>query len=276
METSEALKRLRDYLGSEEFNGWDRFRRLKRFVDSTDKIPKARFSILTLKLDGSQEGPFDREEYTELDHFLTQYPLEPEACRLFLVENICPETVALLHERLGVELDVFVKHVDNEPWFRSHDVTRCVPELPSSQIKRNFLQIRHIETLSVYDNSDPKSPPSGDVLDSCEDLSFKDIDLWHVRADSKTRNSGKLGRLWRLPDKRSTRIPRPAEKLIRQSRPKIAGFEVEHFCPVLWPRHISTIWFKHNELGGWVGTFNISKITFCLGSSNNLVRSRAS
>lgn len=261
MEGSEALKRLRAFLGCEESNGWEKVRRLKRFVDSTDQSPRVRFSILNLGLDGSGEDVIDGDGYSELDDFLNHQPHEAGACRVFLVENICPETVALLHERLGVELDVFIKHVDNEPWFRTHDdtVTRSVPELQSSLIGRNFLQIRHIETLVAYNVANPDLPPSGDVLDSREDLSFHNIDLTGGRVDIKIKRFSRLGHYWRLPDKYSTRIPRPAEKLFRQPRPKTAGSEDKKFCPALWPRHVSTIWFKQDESGGWVGTYRIRK-----------------
>ncbi|KAH8589785.1 hypothetical protein B0O99DRAFT_319478 [Bisporella sp. PMI_857] len=251
MQPSELLKRYRTRLETETYSNWDRFTALRKFIKSDHQIPRTQVSVLTLNSEGSQEPVVECNGYLELADFLNNSVLESGACRLFLVENLCPETISLLHERFGVEADVFAKHVNNEPWFRGHDIADLIPELPSVLDRRSFLQIRHIEALSVYGISNPDNPPPLDVLDILQDRS---VGSWDdgIR-NSNVKGYGNFAPAWRVPDKGTARIPRPAEKIKPNPRPNPAGSGMVLYPPLLCTRYHTIAWYKRNSSGGWIG-----------------------
>lgn len=237
-------------LDSETFKNWDRFSNLRHFVSSDQRDPISQFSILTIGSEGSGSSQTDRKGHVELAEFLTRYPLDDGACRLILVENLCPETIALLHEEFQVEAEFFARHVNNETWFRVKDLGESLPELPSTLQKHSFLHIRWIEVLSVYDRSNPKVAPEAAVLDFTEEQTFS---KWIY----KNKGFGNTFPAWRGPDRGTTRVPRLAEKIKPALRPGniMDGGNPYQFHPLLCARYVATVRFVKHDKGGWIGMF---------------------
>jgi hypothetical protein len=85
---------------------------------------------------------------------------------LFIVENICPDTVILLGERFNIDPQAFADHVNHTSWFRINDVADSMPALPSSQKLDTFLQLRYIEMRKVLNVQCPIAAAKADTSDA--------------------------------------------------------------------------------------------------------------
>jgi hypothetical protein len=115
----------------------------------------AKFSLVTLKSSSDQAQGFNTRDFggvTQLADELKASADSEELCRLFLVENVCPQTVSLLGERFHIDPQFFADHFNVESWYRIG--ADRLPPLPSSQKLQDFLQLRFIETQKIL-NSQP-------------------------------------------------------------------------------------------------------------------------
>jgi hypothetical protein len=74
-------------------------------------------------------------------------PLRPSdgCCRLFLVENICPDSIALLGGLLKITPGFFASHMSYTNWHRIDEISDRLPVLPSTRSSRDFTQIMYME-----------------------------------------------------------------------------------------------------------------------------------
>jgi hypothetical protein len=166
-------------------------------------------------------------------------PETNESCRLFIVENVCAQTISLLGEHFDIDPQFFADHLNNEPWYRIENIADRIPALPSSQKLHDFLQLRYIEPRQLSKYQYPFH-----VSQSLFNQTDKDIfgaDDESVASDAKS---------FMKPDETTTRIPRKAGKLTPRVR------KGKEFEPLLCTRQAITVWFKKRDLGskGWTGT----------------------
>lgn len=247
MATIDSLTKLKERLLHDNA----RLGRLKIFLDSNKYNQKAKISVCGINEDGTQGYT---SEHATLDDLDTSF------CQLFLVENVCPETVSSLNEKLGVELDVFARHIENESWFRTNVVSRCVPDLPSVKRGQSYLQLRYVETMPLHDErcSDYRTPRNMTEVYDFVQYSHAEKAEKVIEAvdDLRDHVSG-----WRLPKEGLTTVPRPAEYFEPKARPRTSDLNGKRFCPILWVRCVITIWFKRTAEGGWIGMYlNTTKL----------------
>jgi hypothetical protein len=173
---------------------------------------------------------------------LAQYLSPPgsnQCCRLFLIENVCPETIALLGGHFDIDPQFFADHIDNTSWYRIVDVADHIPALPSSKKIHDFLQLRHIETRVFAD-----SPTFKSLFDGSSQAT-----------DVKVAASSSYERTTLTPDITTTRLPRKAGRIIPRSR------KGAHFEPLLCTRQVVTVWFQKKRPGNerWTGRGNFCK-----------------
>jgi hypothetical protein len=222
---------------SPNYKALDEF--LGKAADHASQCP-AKFTVVHIRSgDGTSSGiQFDQfEGPARLAEELEQ-PEGKESCRLFIVENVCAQTINLLGKKLNIDPQFFADHLNNEPWYRIANVADRIPALPSTQKHHDFLQLRYIEPRQI---SNHKTLFHGDFpfVVQEEDVSLADDDS--VSSDAKS---------FMKPDETTTRIPRKAGKLTPRIR-KGRDFE-----PLLCTRQVITVWFRKSERGlkGWTGT----------------------
>jgi hypothetical protein len=217
------------------------YRGLEVFLNATDHVSQTptKFTVVHIP-SGLSTGPgmhfdeFDGPERLaqELDQQETA-----ESCRLFIVENVCAQTISLLGERFDIDPQFFADHLNNEPWYRIASVADRIPALPSTQKLHDFLQMRYIEPrqLSNYQYSFHDDLP---FVEQKENVDAADDES--VASDAKS---------FIEPDETTTRIPRKAGKLTPRVR------KGREFGPLICTRQVITVWFKKREAlsKGWTG-----------------------
>jgi hypothetical protein len=78
-------------------------------------------------------------------------------CRLFLVENICPDSIALLGDLLKITPEFFASHLRYTNWHRIDEISDRLPVLPSTRNSRNFTQIMYMELQRCTEQPFPAS-----------------------------------------------------------------------------------------------------------------------
>lgn len=226
------------------------YKALDEFMHTTDHASQsaAKFTVVHIPsglstLPGIQFDPF--EGLARLAQELDQPETKEESCRLFIVENVCAETISLLGERFDIDPQFFADHLNNEPWYRIANIADRIPALPSTQKLHDFLQLRYIEPRQLlnYQYSFRESQPF-----------FAEIELRGNAEDDESVTSE--AKSFMKPDETTTRIPRKAGKLTPRVR---KGREFE---PLLCTRQVITVWFKKSEVGskGWTGISPSSRI----------------
>jgi hypothetical protein len=218
------------------------YKALDEFLSTTDHASQSATKLTVVHIpSGLSASPgiqFDHfEGAARLAQELDQ-PETKESCRLFIVENVCAETISLLGERFDIDPQFFADHLNNEPWYRIANVADRIPALPSTQKLQDFLQLRYIEPrqLSKFQYSFHGSHATF----SHEERKVDKADDHSVTSDAKS---------FMNPDETTTRIPRKAGKLNPRTR---KGREFE---PLLCTRQVITVWFKKTDDGskGWTG-----------------------
>ena len=219
------------------------YKALNEFLNASDHASQspARFTVADFPSDLSALPGIQFEDFdgtARLAQVLDQG--EPTApCRLFIVENICAQTVILLGEKFDIDPQFFVDHLNNEPWYRIASVADRIPALPSTQKLHDFLQLRYIEPreLSNYQDLFHGSQP---FVVQKENADLEDDES--VSSDAKS---------FMKPDDTTTRISRKAGRLT----PRVC--KGREFEPLLCTRQVITIWFNKNQDGskGWTGIF---------------------
>jgi len=231
------------------------YKSFTNFFKQTDGVYQspAKFTLVTINSSSNQSQDFDIRHFegpAELEEELEAITCSEVSCRLFLVENVCPQTVSLLGEHFNIDPQFFADHFNIESWYRIGESDR-LPALPSSQKLQDFLQLRFIETQAIV----KKPPPSygiGDGLKMDGSRSGeKGSDVVIVPDDAVS---------FILPDKTTARVLRKAGRLTPRARADHA------FHPLLLARQAITVWFqKQNAEGqGWTGKsrfrFRVSKM----------------
>jgi len=185
----------------------------------------AKFTVVSIRagLDGLQSFKLrEFEGAAQLSLELGTLEASEDTSRLFLVENICPQTVSLLGERFNIDPQFFADHFNTESWYRIGEDYQ-LPALPSSQKSQDFLTLRFIETQTIL-----------------KSLSEQENDVAIIPDDAVS---------FILPDKTTARVQRKAGRLTPRSR---AG---QSFHPLLLARQAITIWFQEHGSGGqgWTG-----------------------
>jgi hypothetical protein len=204
-----------------------------------------RFTILTIHGDEKQKsgessiGFRNFQGTAKLAEQLNQLRNQSSSCNIFLVENVCPETVSLLGGFFDINPQFFADHVKNGDWFKDSALMDQLPALPSSQKWHDFLQIRFVQTLTV-------SKKSMSVFDSdAKAMSEASVDV------SQDPSLDYL-----VPDESITRLPRKAGKLTPLSR------DDQKLDLLLCTKQNITVWFgkRGPQDGGWNGKQHKSRV----------------
>jgi hypothetical protein len=225
---------------STNYKALDEF--LGKAADHSSQTP-AKFTIVHIPsgLSISPGIQFDQFEGTASLAKELEQPGGKESCRLFIVENVCAQTINILGEKFDIDPQFFADHLNNEPWYRIANVAERIPALPSTQKSHDFLQLRYIEPRKVSNHPDLFHGNHPFVIHK-ENADVPDDES--VASDAKS---------FMKPDETTTRIPRKAGKLTPRVR---KGREFE---PLLCTRQVITVWFKKTEGGskGWTGTLTL-------------------
>jgi hypothetical protein len=216
------------------YHGLDDFVNVKR--DTCQATPS--FTILTISTDDpdkSNEASISRRDFqstNKLTEQLTHSQDQHGTCNIFLVENVCPETIALLGGFFDINPQFFADHVKNGDWFKDSDLMDQLPAIPSSQKWHDFLQVRFVQTLTVS----TRSASAFDTASKCA-----------TEASADVAQDPSLDYL--VPDESTTRLPRKAGKLT----PLAQSQEGMDF--LLCTKQNITVWFGERGLQeeGWNG-----------------------
>ena len=140
---------------------------------------------------------------------------DTSSSQLIVVENICPDTLALLGGVYDIDPQFFAEHVQVLPWYRLDErVPDRLPSLPSTKKAEDFLSLRYVETRKI----------------SASDASS-------IHAESV---------LW--PDDLETRLRHSAGKLTPVSR------DGQEFPLMAFTRQTISVWCrKKTNCSGWIG-----------------------
>ena len=140
--------------------------------------------------------------------------------QLIIVENICPETLALLGGFYDIDIQFFAEHTSVISWYQMYEmVPERLPALPSTRNAEEFLSLMYVSTRQLNENDDAS-----------------------IRADSV---------IW--PDMEKTRVGNSAGRLKPISAPD------KIFPPMAFTRHGFSVWCKKKiDCQGWIGTCSSS------------------
>lgn len=206
--------------------------------DTCQVVPK--FTIITIKAEDHTNASGSCVEFRDfqgtekLEEALLHLQARTAECNLFLVENVCPETIALLGGYFDINPQFFADHVKNGDWFKDYNLMDQLPALPSSQKWHDFLQVRFIQTLTV------SKYPYSSFDSGSKSTSQTSVD---VKQDP-TRD-------YLDPDETITRLPRKAGKL------KPLAHESQDLDLLLCTKQNITTWMgkrgSEDEGKGWNG-----------------------
>lgn len=216
------------------YQGLDEFVNIKK--DTCQSASK--FSILTISANEQQEttesriGHQDFEGTTKLAEYLPHLQDENESCNIFLVENVCPETIVLFGGFFDINPQFFADHVKNGDWFKDSNLMDLLPALPSSQKWHDFLQVRFVQSLELF-----KKPPSG----------FDSASEWGSQTGAEVKQDPTVDYL--VPDENITRLPRKAGRLT------LLAPDREGPDSLLCTKQNIAVWFgkRGSQIKGWNG-----------------------
>jgi hypothetical protein len=207
----------------------------------------AKFTTVTIYLArGTDDSPtVNFAEFDGTDKLTEVLSTEPDPltrCRLFIVENVCPGTIALLGGHFDIDTQFFADYLTNVSWYRIENVLERIPALPSNQKTHDFQQIRHLDFRTIDRISRNASESPSDIA--------KVISTGRFYRVSDPLSDGKSYKSFTYPDSTTTRIQRKAGKLLPRSR------KGKEFKPILCTRQVTLIWFQKRKPGdeGWTGT----------------------
>jgi len=200
----------------------------------------AKFTLFSIK--AGSAGSFDLQEFegaAQLAVELEAISASEDTCRLFLVENVCPQTVALFGEQFNIDPQFFADHFNTESWYRIGEDSQLLA-LPSSQKSQDFLTLRFIETQTIRLKPQPSDNLGHDLEANGTAPGKPESDIVVIPDDAVS---------FILPDKTTARVQRKAGRLTPRSR---AGHS---FHPLLLARQAITVWFQAHSNGGqgWTG-----------------------
>lgn len=105
--------------------------------------PASEFSII------SPESPWDVLE--KLPSLADPTP----SSQLIIVENICPNSLAILGGTYDIDPQFFAEHINVLSWYKmSENVPERLPSLPSTKKEEDFLVLRYVETREIVLSDD--------------------------------------------------------------------------------------------------------------------------
>jgi len=205
-----------------------------------------RFTLLTINSESTDEEkdvevtPREFEGTKTLTNELVNSQSQKESCNIFLVENICPATIALIGGFFDINPQFFADHVKNGDWFKDQDLMDHIPALPSSQKWHDFLQVRFIQTLAV-------AKPSPSTLELNRTPTTFEMNKGIKGSGGDTAQHPSQDYL--EPDETITRLPRKAGKMIPRAR------DDRNLELLLCTKQSITVWFGKKKLDdvGWNG-----------------------
>lgn len=166
----------------------------------------SKFSVTHMKgaCDLSERLPFLAENFS--------------SSQLIIVENICPETLALLGGFYDIDIQFFAEHIGTSvvSWYKMYEIVpERLPALPSTRNAEDFLSLRYVSTRQLYEK------------------------------DNASIREGSI--IW--PDMEKTRVGSSAGRLKPISAPK------KTFPPMAFTRLGFSVWCKKKiDCQGWIGT----------------------
>ncbi|KAJ9660585.1 hypothetical protein H2201_006843 [Coniosporium apollinis] len=113
---------------------------------------------------GDQESPSQykiRISYIQgPDHLLQVLDAQstkPSTCRLFIVENADPETIARLGGVFELDPQLFADYLEDAPWHRIASISKHLPPLRSIKARQSFIRLRFIEPMEMESGRDTDS-----------------------------------------------------------------------------------------------------------------------
>jgi len=161
------------------------FDNLNSFVNRCPTDPLTAPSRITLLEISAHDAVCQhKHEFSEivgsqgLADFLSAKRQDARTCRLFLVENVDPDTIVLLGGVFHIDPQMFADHLENSSWYRISQIPQQLPALQSVKNEEDFIRLRGVA---------PR------VLDGCDD--------------------SQSVRTFLYPDDRSTRVKRKGGKM---------------------------------------------------------------
>ncbi|PMD32109.1 hypothetical protein L207DRAFT_378497, partial [Hyaloscypha variabilis F] len=135
--------------------------------------------------------------------------------QLIIVENICPETLALLGGFYDIDIQFFAEYISVVTWYQMYeDVPERLPALPSTRNSEDFLLLRYVSTRQLHEGDDFGTLEGSSIL---------------------------------LPDMEKTRSGHSAGLLKPISAPK------RKFPPMAFTRQCVNVWCKKKiNCQGWI------------------------
>jgi hypothetical protein len=153
----------------------------------------------------------------ELSERLPSSAENPSSSQLIIIENICPETLALLGGFYDIDIQFFAEYTSSVvSWYQMYEkVPERLPALPSTRISEEFLSLKYVSTRQLREKKDSS------ILESSV--------IW--------------------ADMEKTRIGNSAGRLKPISAPK------RPFPPMAFTRQCFSVWCrKKKDCQGWTGT----------------------
>ncbi len=172
----------------------------------------------------------------QLAGFLGNSFITEGTCRLFIIENICPETIALIGSQFDINPQFFAAHVNNAPWYRSERGIDHTSILPSTLKAVDFLQVQYIVPIVVL---------------AMEGYDARTTARRYRRPSLLEADLDVNDPLAQQPHQVSTRIPRKAGVVMHKP---LASLNHMH---VLFTRQVASVWIQRLKIetsqGGWTG-----------------------
>jgi hypothetical protein len=107
--------------------------------------------------DASKFSVTDMKGACDLSERLPSLAENSSSSQLIIVENICPETLALLGGFYDIDIQFFAEHIGTSivSWYQMYEmVPERLPALPSTRNAEDFLSLRFVSTRQLYEKDD--------------------------------------------------------------------------------------------------------------------------
>ncbi|KAI9842755.1 MAG: hypothetical protein M1837_006938 [Sclerophora amabilis] len=253
LEPAEAYKRHVQWLANspEVAYQWPGLSILDHFINAQQSCeePRVQFTVLDIYKDQKKIGEnvsryhfasFDGPEALDCCLHESSWRSGPNASseerlqqtenpvrgRLFVIENLCPESIFKLGGALDVDPHFWADYLETLPWYRITAVPPRLSALPSSRRKEHFLKITSISPRNLV--PEPKTQ---------DGIEFPYCAL----PDDDTKS-------YLEPDQTTTRVQRKAGLLVPKLR------DGNEWPPVAFVRQSAAVWARQKDSNdGWIG-----------------------
>ena len=126
-----------------EFTVLDIYRDEKQIGDHLSRYHFATFNSPQDLDDCLEESSWHSGPYSSLEN-REKHTHNPVRSRLFVIENLCPQTVFKLGGALDIDPQFWADYLETLPWYRIAEVSPRLVPLPSSQREERFLKMTAI------------------------------------------------------------------------------------------------------------------------------------